>query len=266
VEARFGKGKDHMPELLVAGNWKMNGLRADLAHIEAVKAGVGPAGPVKVWIFPPATLLQSAASLAAGSSLEIGAQDCHTERAGAFTGDLSAAMLKDAGAIAVILGHSERRSGHGETSRLVRSKAAAALKEGLSVIVCVGETRGEREAGLAAAVCARQLSESLPGESNPANTIVAYEPVWAIGTGLSPTMADIAAMHGTLRAMLNKRASATTPAQGWRVLYGGSVSPANAAQIFESSEVDGVLVGGASLNAASFLAIIAAATEALERR
>src|SRR5262245_46135006 len=153
------------PELLVAGNWKMNGLRADLAQIEAVKAGVSPASPVQVWIFPPATLLHAAASLSAGSPLKIGAQDCHTGRAGAFTGDLSAAMLKDGGASAVILGHSERRSGHGETSRLVRSKAAAALKEGLSVIVCLGETRGEREYRLAAEVCARQLSESLPHES-----------------------------------------------------------------------------------------------------
>jgi triosephosphate isomerase len=252
------------PELLVAGNWKMNGLRADLAQIEAVKAGINPASPVKVWIFPPATLIQAAASLIPGSRIKIGGQDCHTQRAGAYTGDLSAAMLKDAGASAVILGHSERRSGHGETSCMVSSKAAAALEEGLSVIICVGETRGEREAGLAEAVCTRQLAGSLAAQSTPANTIIAYEPVWAIGTGLSPTNADIAAIHGTLRAVLDRRQSAT-PAQGWRVLYGGSVSPANAAQIFESPEVDGVLVGGASLNGASFLAIIAAATEALER-
>jgi triosephosphate isomerase len=254
-----------MPELLVAGNWKMNGFRADLAQIEAVKAGLATASPVQVWIFPPATLLHAAASLIAASALKIGAQDCHSERAGAFTGDLSAAMLKDAGATAVILGHSERRSGHGETSRLVHAKAAAALKEGLSAIICVGETRGEREAGLAAAVCARQLSESLPDASTPANTIIAYEPVWAIGTGLSPTTADITAMHETLQGIVGKRASEPPP-QGWRVLYGGSVSPANAAQIFESPDVDGVLVGGASLNAASFLAIIAAATEASKRR
>src|SRR5262249_32493143 len=160
------------------------------------------------------------------SRLKIGAQDCRAERSGAFTGDLSAAMLKDAGASAVILGHSERRSGHGETSRLVRGKAAAALKDGLSVIVCVGETRGERAAGLAAAVCARQLLESLPDESGPENTVIAYEPVWAIGTGLSPTTADITAMHGALRAILGKRVRAT-PAQAWRVLYGGSVSAAN---------------------------------------
>jgi triosephosphate isomerase len=243
----------------------MNGLHADLKQIEAVEAALDPASPVQVWIFPPATLIQAAAALAAGSAIKIGGQDCHTERAGAFTGDISAAMLKDAGATVVILGHSERRSGHGETSRLVRSKAAAALEEGLSVIVCVGETRGEREAGLAASVCVRQLSESLPDAAAPANVVIAYEPVWAIGTGLSPAKADIAAMHGTLRAKLGQRMSATS-AQGWRVLYGGSVSPANAAQIFESPEVDGVLAGGASLNASSFLAIIAAATEASERR
>jgi triosephosphate isomerase len=254
-----------MPELLVAGNWKMNGLRADLAQIGAVKAGLDAASPVKVWIFPPATLIHAAASLSAGSALQIGAQDCHIGRAGPFTGDLSAAMLKDAGAAAVILGHSERRSGHGETSSLVRSKAAGALQEGLNVIVCVGETEGEREAGLAAAVCARQLRESLPDESTPGNTTIAYEPVWAIGTGLSPTEADIAAMHGVLRAVLGTRPSATS-AQAWRVLYGGSVSAANAAKIFESPEVDGVLAGGASLNASSFLAIIAAATEASARR
>jgi triosephosphate isomerase len=243
----------------------MNGLRADLAQIEAVKAGVDPASAVKVWIFPPATLIQAAASLIPGSDIQIGAQDCYTGRAGPFTGDLSAAMLKDAGASAVILGHSERRSGHGETSRMVCGKAAAALEEGLTVIICVGETQGERQAGLAEAVCTRQLAESLAGQSSPANTIIAYEPVWAIGTGLSPATADIAAIHRTLRAVLGRRQSAT-PAQGWRVLYGGSVSPANAAQIFQSPEVDGALVGGASLNATSFLAIIAAATEALERR
>ena len=174
-------------------------------------------------------------------------------------------MLKDAGASAVIVGHSERRSGHGETSRTVRAKAAAALKNSLSVIVCLGETRGEREAGLAPAVCGRQLSESLPEESTPENTIVAYEPVWAIGTGLSPTAADIADIHALLRAALEKRAAASGT-QRWRILYGGSVTAANAADIFESSEVDGVLVGGASLKAPSFLAIIAAATEASERR
>ncbi|MGO9545669.1 MAG: triose-phosphate isomerase [Rhodomicrobium sp.] len=255
----------NLPELIAAGNWKMNGLRADLAEIEAVKAGIGPSCAAGVWVFPPATLIHAAASLAAGSPVAIGGQDCHTEGSGAFTGDISAAMLKDAGASSVIVGHSERRSLHGETSRIVRAKAAAGLKSGLRVIVCLGETKGEREAGLAPAVCTRQLSDSLPAESAPENTIIAYEPVWAIGTGLQATTDDITAIHAVLRSELGKRA-APAGAQRWRILYGGSVNAANAASIFESREVDGVLVGGASLKAASFLAIIAAATQALERR
>lgn len=285
-----------LPEVIVAGNWKMNGLRADLAEIEAVKAGVNPACQAGVWVFPPATLIHAAASLArhlapldpqrgglkfwkarsagpsaggpeasrGGVPITIGAQDCHPKDHGAFTGDLSAPILKDAGAAAVIVGHSERRSGHGETSKDVRAKAAAALKSGLYVVVCLGETRGEREAGLAPAVCARQLAGSLPPESTPENTVIAYEPVWAIGTGLQATTPDITGIHAVLRAELAKREG--TGMQRWRILYGGSVSPSNAAQIFESSEVDGVLVGGASLKAASFLAIINAAVEAMRRR
>jgi triosephosphate isomerase len=252
------------PDVIVAGNWKMNGVRADLAQIEAVKAGIGSSCTAGVWIFPPATLIHAAASLAAGSPLTIGAQDCHTEPSGAFTGDLSAPILKDAGATAVIVGHSERRSGHGETSRTVRAKAAAALKHGLTAVVCLGETKGEREAGLAPAVCTRQLTESLPEASTPANTVIAYEPVWAIGTGLQATTDDITAIHAVLRAELGKRQA--EGGQRWHILYGGSVNAANAAGIFQSSEVDGVLVGGASLNASSFLAIIAAATQVPERR
>ncbi len=255
----------HRPELLVAGNWKMNGLGADLVQIEAIKAGLGSACPVDVWIFPPATLIRPAAASAAGSPLKIGAQDCHTQHAGAYTGDLSAAMLKDAGASAVILGHSERRGGHCETSRIVRMKAAAALREGLGVIVCVGETKGERDAGLTAAVCKRQLGESLPDDSAPNNTIVAYEPVWAIGSGISPDPADITSMHKTLRSQLAAREPVNNGLD-WRILYGGSAVPSNAEAIFGSPEVDGVLVGGASLNASSFLAIIAAATQSAARR
>ncbi len=256
-----------LPEVIVAGNWKMNGLRADLAEIAAVRAGIAPSSKAGVWIFPPATLIGAAAALAGtpgGADVLIGAQDCHAKDSGAFTGDLSAPILKDAGAAAIIVGHSERRSGHGETSHEVRAKAAAVLRTGLPVIVCLGETKGEREAGLAPAVCTRQLADSLPAESTPENTIVAYEPVWAIGTGLQATTDDITAIHAVLRAELGKREGTGT--QRWRILYGGSVSPANAAGIFESGEVDGVLVGGASLKAASFLAIIAAGTEALERR
>ena len=253
----------NMPGLIVAGNWKMNGSRADLAQIEAVKAGIASSSAA-AWIFPPATLIPAAAAAAAGSALLIGAQDCHTAASGAYTGDLSAPILKDAGAAAIIVGHSERRSGHGETSRLVRAKAEAVLKAGLTVIICLGETRGERESGLAPAVCTRQLHDSLPEASTPENTVIAYEPVWAIGTGLQATTDDVTAIHAVLRAGLGKRAGAGGPR--WSILYGGSVSPANAAGIFESNEVDGVLVGGASLKAKSFLAIIAAANQALERR
>jgi triosephosphate isomerase len=252
------------PKLFVAGNWKMNGLQADLKEIESVKAGVEASGP-EVAIFPPATLLQQSASLVKGSPVEIGAQDCHAQPKGAFTGDLSAPILKDAGATVVIVGHSERRSGHGETSRDVHAKASAALKAGLKVIVCIGETKGERVAGLAPDVCARQLAASLPAESTPDTVIVAYEPVWAIGTGLSPTTPDITAIHEIVRKELHKRFP-DSASQRWRVLYGGSVTATNAASIFESDEVDGVLVGGASLSAASFLAIIAAAKAASELR
>ena len=252
------------PKLYVAGNWKMNGVQADLKEIESVKAGIDASGP-DVAIFPPATLLSQAASLAKGSPVEIGAQDCHAQAKGAFTGDLSAPILKDAGATAVIVGHSERRSGHGETSRDVHAKASAALKAGLKAVICIGETKGERLAGLAPNVCSRQVAASLPAESTPDTVIVAYEPVWAIGTGLSPTIPDITAIHEVVRSELHKRFPGST-GQHWRVLYGGSVTAANAASIFESNEVDGVLVGGASLSATSFLAIIAAAKAASERR
>ncbi len=253
-----------LPELIVAGNWKMNGVRADLAEIEAVRAGIPASCKAGVWIFPPATIIGAAAALNGGMHVLTGAQDCHAKDSGAFTGDLSAPILKDAGAAAIIVGHSERRSGHGETSREVKAKASAVLKAGLPVIVCLGETRGERESGLAASVCTRQLADSLPAESTPENTVIAYEPVWAIGTGLQATTEDITAIHAVLRAELAKREG--TGGQRWRILYGGSVSPANAAGIFESGEVDGALVGGASLKAASFLAIIAAGAQALERR
>jgi triosephosphate isomerase (TIM) len=253
-----------LPELIVAGNWKMNGIRTDLAEIEAVRAGAAPSSRAGIWIFPPATLIGAAASLSGGTPVLIGAQDCHAKDSGAFTGDLSAPILKDAGAAAIIVGHSERRSGHSETSREVKAKAEAVLKAGLPVIVCLGETKGEREAGLAPAVCTRQLADSLPAASTPENTVIAYEPVWAIGTGLQATVDDITAIHAVLRAELGKREG--TGAARWRILYGGSVSPANAAGIFESGEVDGVLVGGASLKAASFLAIIAAGAAAIECR
>ena len=252
------------PKPYVAGNWKMNGLQADLKEIESIRDGITSTGP-DVAIFPPATLLHQAASLAKGSRVEIGAQDCHAQPKGAFTGDLSAPILKDAGATVVIVGHSERRAGHGETSSDVHTKALAVLKAGLKAVICIGETKDERVAGLAAEVCARQLAGSVPAESTPDTVIVAYEPVWAIGTGLSPTIPDITAIHEVVRSELHKRFPESA-GKRWRVLYGGSVTAANAASIFESDEVDGVLVGGASLTAASFLAIIAAAKAASEQR
>ncbi len=251
------------PKPLVAGNWKMNGLLADLNEIDALKSGLPQPLAVDVMLCLPATLVTAGSSAARGSPVAIGAQDCHTAASGAFTGDISAAMLKDAGASAVILGHSERRSLHGETSRLVRAKAAAALGAGLSIIVCVGETAGERAVGLAARVSLRQLAESLPDAASPENTIIAYEPVWAIGTGVVPTSAEISEIHALLRARLQDRFGEDAAC---RILYGGSVTPANAESIFENKEVDGALVGGASLKAASFLAIVAASNRAAETR
>lgn len=253
------------PKLLVAGNWKMNGLRDDLSQVEEVRAGAEDLTKVDLALFPPATLISLASSILQTSPIEVGAQDCHTSRSGAFTGDLSAVMLKDAGASAVILGHSERRSGHGETSRTVRAKAEAVLAAGMLAVVCVGETKGERALGLASAVCARQLTDSLPDAASPANTVIAYEPVWAIGSGVSPSSGDIAVIHRLLRSILQKRNDGVAN-QNWRILYGGSVTPENALDILQGTEVDGVLVGGASLKASSFLAIVAAAKEASERR
>ncbi len=242
----------------------MNGLIADLKEIEAIKAGL-VAGDPDVAVFPPFTILHAAAALAKGSPVVVGAQDCRAEAKGAFTGDISAPLIKDAGATAVIAGHSERRTLQGETSAVVQAKAAAVLKAGLTAVVCIGETKDERLAGLAASVCTRQVAASLPEDATPETTIVAYEPVWAIGTGLSPTTPDITAIHEIVRAELHRRFPASA-GKRWRVLYGGSVTPANAASIFESPEVDGVLVGGASLTAASFLGIIAAARESSAKR
>ncbi len=247
------------PSLLVAGNWKMNGLRSDLSEVEAVRSAL------EVALYPPATLLSAAAALAQGSLLTVGAQDCHASPLGAFTGDLSAPMLKDAGAASVIVGHSERRLGHGETSKTVKAKGAAALNAGLKLIVCLGETAGERAAGRAQSVCLRQLAESLPDQSTPADTCIAYEPVWAIGTGATATISDIETMHKPIRNALESHGAGG--ARGpWRILYGGSVTPSNAAAILASEDVDGVLVGGASLKSSSFLAIIGAANEASKSR
>jgi triosephosphate isomerase (TIM) len=239
------------PRPLVAGNWKMNGLQSSAAELAAIMEGAGPlAGRVALMVCPPATLVAPFAWRARGSPLAIGGQDCHAEPAGAFTGDVSAEMLKDAGASAVIVGHSERRTFHKETDAEVRAKMLAAWRAGLSAIVCIGE---EREAGETLAVVGRQLAGSLPDGATAENTIIAYEPVWAIGTGLTPTPADVAEVHGFIREQLAARFGAA--GRGMRILYGGSVKPSNARELMAVDNVNGALVGGASLKAEEFLAI-----------
>ncbi len=240
---------------LAAGNWKMNGTSAALAEIDAL-AEAHPAPGCEVLICPPATLIHRAAQRAQGTAIAIGGQDCHHEPFGAHTGDIAAGMLTDAGASHVILGHSERRADHGETDELVHAKCEAALRAGLVAIVCVGETLAEREAGRTLEVVGRQVTGSLPDGASAAQVVVAYEPVWAIGTGHVPTMEQIGEVHGHIRALLAARFGAE--GKGMRILYGGSVKPSNAAEIFAVAEVDGALVGGASLKAADFSGIIAA--------
>lgn len=244
------------PRPLVAGNWKMNGLKASAAELKAVVAGAGAyAGKAELMICPPATLLAAFAQAAAGTPVRIGAQDCHAEASGAHTGDLSAEMLADAGATAVIVGHSERRADHHESDAVVRAKAAAAWRARLTAIVCVGETRTERDAGQTLKVVGAQLAGSLPDGVTAANTVVAYEPVWAIGTGLTPTAADVKEAHAFIRGTLSERFGAEGGAV--RILYGGSVKPANAAELLTIANVNGALVGGASLKAQDFLGIAA---------
>jgi triosephosphate isomerase len=249
-----------MRKPLIAGNWKMNGLRAGLDEIAGMGRAYTPAlrARADLLVCPPATLIHAAAAAAIGTGIAIGAQDCHAASAGAHTGDLAAAMLFDAGASAVILGHSERRTDHRETDAGVRAKAAAVLAEGMTAIVCVGETRAEREAGRADAVVGRQLRGSVPAEAPAARLVVAYEPVWAIGTGLTPGLDDIAAMHAGIRRVLG-RLLGREATKVVRILYGGSVKPANAGEILALADVDGALVGGASLRAADFMEIAKAA-------
>ncbi|MFN0113133.1 MAG: triose-phosphate isomerase [Paracoccaceae bacterium] len=244
-----------MRRRLAAGNWKMNGTRAGLAEIAAL-AQRFPAPRVDIAICPPATLLSDAVRSIGAAPFLAGGQDCHASASGAHTGDISASMLADAGASCVILGHSERRADHGETDALVCAKALAARAAGLTAIVCVGETLADREAGRTLDVVAAQLQGSLPDGAGAADTVVAYEPVWAIGTGLTPTLAQIAEVHGLIRTRLSARFRAE--GGGIRILYGGSVKPANAAEIFAVPDVDGALVGGASLKATDFGAIVAA--------
>jgi triosephosphate isomerase len=244
---------------LIAGNWKMNGLSASLGELSALKEGLKTNPPADILICPPFTLLAQA-NWAVKGSFALGGQDCSDKAGGAFTGDISAAMLKDAGASHVILGHSERRKIHGESDAQVAAKAKAAWSAGLTAVICIGETQEERDAGKANSICHGQITTSVPAEATPANSVIAYEPVWAIGTGRTPTMEDIAAMHAHLRGCLKERLGAA--ADGMRLLYGGSVNPANAKDILNLKDVDGALVGGASLKAADFLAIIASVKSA----
>jgi triosephosphate isomerase len=240
---------------LLAGNWKMNGLKASLAEIRALKRSIAGRKPAAdIMICPPATLVAEAAKTVENAPIDIGAQDCHAEISGAFTGDISAEMLRDAGAMAVIIGHSERRQFHGETDGIVAAKAAAACRAGLTAILCIGESEKQRDRGQAVPTVRRQLTESTQADVNPAELVVAYEPVWAIGTGRMPKAPEIVQMHEAIRALLGERFGA----QGKiiRILYGGSVKPDNAAEILSLPGVNGALIGGASLKAADFISIL----------
>jgi triosephosphate isomerase len=241
------------PRPLIAGNWKMNGLQRSAAELTRIIEGARDLPTVDLLVCPPATLVAGFAALARGSTVAIGGQDCRAEPAGAYTGDISAEMLKDAGATAVIVGHSERRACHCETDADVHAKVLAAWRAGLTAIACVGETQDERAAGNTIAVVGNQLAGSLPDGASAANLVVAYEPVWAIGTGLTPTPADVAAVHSFIRERLTARYGAA--GQGMRILYGGSVKPSNAGELLHVANVNGALVGGASLKAEDFLGI-----------
>jgi len=249
-----------MVQTLIAGNWKMNGTRADLAVIDDIAAAVADRTDVATMICPPALLVAAACQAASQSRLEVGGQDCSHRTCGAHTGDLAADQLADAGATAVIVGHSERRSDHREASQFVRAKAEAAIAAGLTAIVCVGETAGERAIGRTNSVVLRQLDDSLPETTDARTVVVAYEPVWAIGTGLVATPDDVAAVHAAMRNRLTQRYGAA--GHSIRLLYGGSVKPDNAATLLAIDHVNGALVGGASLKAADFLGIVNAAQAA----
>lgn len=240
---------------LAAGNWKMNGLGDSLAEIIAL-AAAHPTPSCEVLICPPATLLSRLTDATSGAPVQTGGQDCHTAATGAHTGDISAEMIADAGGAYVIVGHSERRANHGEDDATIRAKAEAAWRAGLTAIICIGETLEEREAGRTLEIVGRQLQGSVPDGATASNTVIAYEPVWAIGTGKVPTLDEIGAVHDDIRARLTTRFGGE--AAGMRLLYGGSVKPSNATEIFGVSNVDGALVGGASLKAADFGGIVAA--------
>lgn len=245
---------------LVAGNWKMNGLLESMAELEKLKSAVATDGldnNADVMICPPATIIKPSLDAVSGSPVTIGAQDCHVNVSGAHTGDISAEMIADLGASAVIVGHSERRADHGERDKDVKAKAEAGHRAGLISIICIGETAGQRAADLTLDVVKRQLVGSIPQGSTADNTVIAYEPVWAIGTGLTPTVEDVAVTHKAIREELISILG-DEEAQKMRVLYGGSVKPANAKELMSVDNVDGALVGGASLKADDFLGIIAA--------
>lgn len=243
---------------LIAGNWKMNGLKsAGLREARNLAKSMGKVGKAgcEVLLCPPATLLAPMREALKGSRIAIGGQDCHGKAGGAHTGDLSAPMLKDIGCAYVIVGHSERRADHGESSREIRAKAEAVHRAGLRAIICIGETAAERKRGQTLAVVGKQLAASLPKGCTAKNTVVAYEPVWAIGTGLTPTADDVAEVHGAIRARLRRRFRDEGAAM--RLLYGGSVKGSNAAELMAVANVNGALVGGASLTAADFWPIVA---------
>jgi triosephosphate isomerase (TIM) len=255
-----GWEKKRMVEIraLVAGNWKMNGVGGSLAMLDELAAGLdtGPVTKCDVMICPPATLVAAAATQTKSNNVAIGGQNCHASKSGAHTGDISAEMLADAGASAIIVGHSERRADHGETDTRVRAKTEATHRAGLTAIVCVGETEAERRSGQAVQVVSSQLDGSLPDSLTAGDTVVAYEPVWAIGTGLTPTPEDVAEIHTIIRDNLVARYGGEGGKV--RILYGGSVKPANAVELMAIANVNGALVGGASLKAEDFLGIIAA--------
>lgn len=240
---------------LVAGNWKMNGTNASMPELVAIGGAFthGFDVPVDALICPPATLLARAYDVLSSSAVRVGGQDCATSENGAHTGDISAEMLKDAGASFVIVGHSERRIDHGETNEVVNEKARAAWRAGLVAIICIGETQSQREKGLTLDILTAQIEGSVPSGATAANTVIAYEPVWAIGTGLTPTIPDVAQAHAHIRAELVRVLG--DGANAMRILYGGSVKPSNAGELLAVANVNGALVGGASLKASDFLGI-----------
>ncbi len=244
-------------KVLIAGNWKMNGLiKGGQALAKEIALATKSLKPqAEVLVCPPFTLLTTVKKALRGSKVMLGAQDCHVEEKGAHTGDVSAYMLKDAGCDYVILGHSERRTDHKESSALVKAKAESALKAGLKVIICIGETLEERDAGKALKVTEKQIKDSLPDISTATNTVIAYEPVWAIGTGKTATPKDAEEVHAHIRKVLAQKLSKSV-ASRMRILYGGSMKPANAAELLSQEDIDGGLIGGASLKAEDFMAIV----------